>query len=111
MKHFTQSLLLAIFITSLALTSASGQLSVAVPAIEFSKVRQEAFDKVWGTINEKHYDPKFGGVDWVHIREIYLPKAKAAKSDQDFHSVLRQMLGETKALPFQYLPAASGTWN
>jgi carboxyl-terminal processing protease len=73
-------------------------------AVEFPKVRQDTFDKVWDTVNEKHYDPEFGGVDWIHIRELYLPKAKAAKSDQEFHGVLQQMLGELKLSHFSVFP-------
>jgi carboxyl-terminal processing protease len=77
--------------------------TAATPA-EFPQVRQEAFDKVWNTINEKHYDPTFNGVDWKAVREAYLPKAKAAGSDRDFHNVLRQMLGELKLSHFNVFP-------
>ena len=80
-------------------------------AVEFPKIRQDAFDKVWDTINEKHYDPTFGGVDWIYIRELYLPKAKAAKSDQDFHNVLWQMLGELKLSHFNIFPPPPAIGN
>ena len=46
---------------------------------------------MWSTINEKHYDPTFGGVNWAEVRELYLPKAKAATTDHDFHNVLKAM--------------------
>ena len=42
-----------------------------------------AFEKVWNTVNEKHYDPEFGGVDWNKVRENYLPKVKAVESDDE----------------------------
>lgn len=69
-----------------------------------SKVRLETFEKVWNTINEKHYDPTFNGVDWAAVREQYLPKARAARSDEDFHNVLRQMLSELKQSHFNIFP-------
>jgi len=63
-------------------------------------LRRESFEKVWQTINEKHYDPTFGGVDWKKIREIYEPKAMSAKSLIEFHEILNQMVGELKLSHF-----------
>lgn len=78
-----------------------GQTAAAVkPASEITSSRQAAFDKVWNTINEKHFDVEFGGVDWAKARETYLPKAQAARSDEQFHGVLREMLGELKMSHF-----------
>ncbi len=86
--------------------------SPAVAAItpitaESRDTRQKSFDKVWTTVNEKHYDPTFGGVDWKRIRETYEPKAMAAVSDNDFHDVLRQMLSELKLSHFGIHPPAA----
>jgi len=111
MKQSFSRILFAVLALQLSLVAAFGQAPAT--AVEFPKVRQDAFDKVWNTINEKHYDPEFGGVDWIHVRELYLPKAKAAKSDQEFHNVLRQMLGELKLSHFNVFPPppAIGTEN
>lgn len=70
-------------------------------------IRQKTFEKVWTTVNEKHYDPTFGGVDWNKVRSIYEPKAAAAGSDSDFHEVLRQMLSELKLSHFGIHPPAA----
>lgn len=102
MKQSLSRILFAVLALQLSLAAAFGQAPAT--AVEFPKVRQDAFDKVWNTVNEKHYDPEFGGVDWIHVRELYLPKAKAAKSDQEFHNVLRQMLGELKLSHFNVFP-------
>ncbi len=82
-------------------TPANGPSAVSQ---EVRSVRQASFDKVWNTINEKHYDPTFGGVDWKRIREVYEPKAMAAVSEKDFHDVLRQMLSELKLSHFGIYP-------
>ena len=114
MKQTFSRVLFAFLAVYLGLAAASGQaVATAAIASDFPKVRQEAFDKVWDTINEKHYDPTFGGVDWIHVRELYLPKARVAKSDEEFHSVLRQMLGELKLSHFNVFPPppAIGTEN
>jgi carboxyl-terminal processing protease len=87
-----------------------GQTATAVkPVPELTSARQETFDKVWNTINEKHFDATFGGVDWAKARETYLPKAQAAKSDEQFHTILREMLGELKQSHFGVFPPPPDT--
>lgn len=77
-------------------------------AAEVRSTRQETFDKVWSTVNEKHYDPTFGGVDWNKVRTVYEPRAMAAGlSEKEFHDVLRQMLGELKLSHFGIHPPAA----
>ena len=114
MKQTFSKVIFALFAVHLAFVASFGQaVATATIASDFPKVRQDAFDKVWNTINDKHYDPTFGGVDWIHVRELYLPKAKAAKSDEEFHNVLRQMLGELRLSHFNVFPPppAIGTEN
>lgn len=65
-----------------------------------TELRRQSFEIVWKTVNEKHYDPTFGGVDWRRMREIYQPKAASAKTDAEFYAVLRQMLNELKLSHF-----------
>lgn len=74
-----------------------------------AEIRRQSFEKVWRTVNEKHYDPTFGGVDWKRMREIYEPKALAAKTDAEFHRVLNQMLGELKLSHYNVIPRLSNT--
>jgi carboxyl-terminal processing protease len=97
----------------LAVAGASAQTAAVVaPAPEFPQVRLDAFNKVWNTVNERHFDPTFNGVDWAKVRLDYLPKAQAARTDEEFHAVLRLMLGELKLSHFnifQTPPATNGT--
>lgn len=75
---------------------------------ETRDTRRAAFDKVWTTVNEKHYDPTFGGVDWKKVRKIYEPQAMAGSlTDKEFHDVLRRMLGELKLSHFGIHPPAA----
>ena len=100
--------LLSIALVSISFLSAYAQTPaiVSLPQTEAASrdTRSEAFDKVWTTVNEKHYDPTFGGVNWKKVRDKYEPKAKAAGSDKEFHDVLRQMLGELKLSHFGIHP-------
>jgi carboxyl-terminal processing protease len=77
---------------------------VSGTVVEPSGARQETFDIVWRTVKEKHFDPTLGGVDWDKIREQYVPLALSAKSDAEFYSVLRQMLGELHQSHFNIIP-------
>lgn len=71
-------------------------------------LRRQSFEKVWETINEKHFDPTFGGVDWQKMRGVYEPQARAAKTNADFNGVLNKMLGELKLSHFAvYSPLAA----
>ncbi len=71
---------------------------------EQTKIRLQTFDKVWTTVNEKHFDPTFGGVDWKKVGEDYKPKAIAAKTDAEFYAVLQAMLGELNQSHFGIIP-------
>jgi carboxyl-terminal processing protease len=58
--------------------------------------RQEIFSDTWATINEKYYDPSFNGVNWRAVREHYRPAVEAARSDEDFYTVMKKMVGELR---------------
>jgi carboxyl-terminal processing protease len=89
--------LLAAFLPLRAQTAAAADNQQKAAEAE---LRRQSFEKVWNTINEKHYDKTFGGVDWKKMRELYEPRATAARTLSEFHAVLRQMLGELKLSHF-----------
>jgi C-terminal processing protease CtpA/Prc len=60
------------------------------------KLLHKTFDAVWNTINNKYYDPTFGGVDWVAIRKKYEPQIEALSSDGEFSELLSRMLKEIR---------------
>ena len=75
--------------------------------LDATETRRQSFEKVWNTINEKHYDPTFGGVDWQKTRKTYEPIALAAKTDAELHTVLNKMLRELKLSHFGiFMPPA-----
>ncbi len=101
-KLFTFNLLL--FLACLSAFAQTATVLKEVSKTDAAEIRRQSFEKVWTTINEKHYDPTFGGVDWRKMREIYEPKALAAKSDAELHGVLNRMLGELKLSHFNIIP-------
>lgn len=68
------------------------------------ELRQKTFDMVWRTINEKHFDPTFGGVDWAKVREQYEPRLSAVKTSAELYQLLQQMLGELHQSHFNIIP-------
>ena len=102
MRSIINTLTIAALFLVLSAASMAQQPVAAVQAAvpDPAAVRLETFEKVWSTVNEKHYDPTFGGVDWKAVHEAYLPKATAAKTDEELNVVLRRMLGELKLSHF-----------
>ncbi len=87
-------------------TTAAANAVAATPAplTISAELREQTFDMVWRTVNEKHFDPTFGGVNWEQVRTKYAPLAKAAKSDAEFYALLQQMLGELHQSHFAIVP-------
>ncbi len=38
-----------------------------------------AFDDVWTTIRDTHWDPDLGGLDWEALRDQYRPQVESAR--------------------------------
>src|SRR5262245_54038157 len=68
---------------------------------------QKTFDVVWKTVNEKYFDPSFGGVDWVAIRQRYAPQIAEVRTEVEFRDLLTRMLGEIKISHLRILDFAT----
>lgn len=58
------------------------------------QARMETAQRVWQLVGDRFYDPRMNGVDWIAVRQQYLPRVVAAKSDAQFYGELKQMLAE-----------------
>jgi carboxyl-terminal processing protease len=54
----------------------------------------KSFETVWQTINEKHIDPTFNGLDWSEVHDRYQPQIAAAKNEDEFYLLVNTMLFE-----------------
>lgn len=54
--------------------------------------RMEAFETAWWTINEQYFDKTFGGLDWKKVKAEFQPRVAAAKTDVQFHRLLKEMI-------------------
>lgn len=67
------------------------------------RLRQRTFDVVWKTVNDKYFDPQFGGVDWAAVRRTYEPQLASTTTSAEFVGLLSRMLGEIKISHLQIL--------
>jgi len=55
------------------------------------------FESVWQTVRDRFYDPHHNGLDWLAIRERYLPDVERATSQSSVARVINTMLSELHA--------------
>ena len=87
---------------------ASGpETAPAPPPPDAQQVREnlEAFDQVWETIRDKHWETDPGGNDWNAVRDTLRPRAAGAASAEDCRAVIREMLGMLGQSHFAIFPA------
>jgi carboxyl-terminal processing protease len=89
-------------------------VATAGPALDEEQVRLnvEAFDQVWTTIREKHFDPDLGGLDWPAVREELRPRVEAATTMAEARGVMEEMLGRLGHSHVGIIPAeAYEAWD
>lgn len=65
----------------------------------------ETFEAVWTTVRDRHFDPKLNGVDWNAVRAEFLPRVRAAASQDELRALLSEMLGRLGQSHFGIIPA------
>ena len=55
------------------------------------------FESVWQTVRDRFYDARHNGLDWLAIRERYLPDVERATSQDSVARVINTMLSELHA--------------
>lgn len=92
-----KKLFLSVMALTLLLTSCGRPAASPMPT-EVAAVADEEylnnFEVVWQTVNDKYFDPTFGGLDWHTARERYRPLIAAAQDDEVFYETINKMLFE-----------------
>jgi tricorn protease len=65
--------------------------------VNIPKERAVMFNEAWRLLWNGFYDPEFHGIDWRAVRDKYEPLALAAYTENEFRTVVREMLGELSA--------------
>lgn len=79
---------------ALALTSTLVLLGASAAAQDAWRASAlAAFDEVWRTIADTHYDPSFNGVDWPSVKAELRPRAERARTPDEVRETINEMLG------------------
>jgi len=69
-------------------------VAVASCQSEFDYRSLASFETVWQTVREKHFDPRFNGLDWNEVHDRYQEQISDARSGPRFRSLVNRMLFE-----------------
>ena len=72
---------------------------------EMRELDRQSFDLIWNTINDKHYDPEFGGLDWQGVYNELEPRLKIAKSHSQARDIMWDMITRLELSHFNIIPA------
>jgi hypothetical protein len=76
-------------------STGSPELEIEVESKLAAAERASILDAAWQTVNDKYFDPTFGGKDWQAIGDAYRQKSVMVGDDRTFWlEVLRPMLFE-----------------
>ena len=65
--------------------------------VNFDEEKREVFRQAWSYLNDNFYDSKFGGADWLGLREQYTPMVESAKTPDEVRRIISLMIGELNA--------------
>jgi hypothetical protein len=68
--------------------------SIPAASQETSNQNVEILDIVWNTVNQRYFDPDFGGIDWSKQYQRYKPKIASCDSSDCLYDNLNRMLFE-----------------
>jgi carboxyl-terminal processing protease len=77
----------------------AGQAPAFTPALARATV-----DSVWNRVANTHFDPDFGGVDWVGVRQALEPRLDSITTQEGLRALLREMLGALGLSHFVIFP-------
>lgn len=106
MSRFKMSIIAAVLFTGSLSTGTHAAAVPERPALteEEHRLHLESFDYVWNTINEKHFDPEFGGLDWAGVRDELRPRVERASSTPEARAVIDEMIMRLGLSHFNIIP-------
>ena len=64
----------------------------------------QSFETVWQTINDKYFDPNFGGLDWSEVHDRYQPQIAVAQNEGEYYLLINKMLLELNVSHVGFVP-------
>jgi tricorn protease len=65
--------------------------------VDFQKEKMAVFQQAWSIKRDTFYDPKFHGVDWNAVHEVYASRIAGAATPDEMRRLLNLMVGELNA--------------
>jgi carboxyl-terminal processing protease len=69
------------------------------------KLNTGAFESVWKTVRDKHWDPTLGGLDWQAVHDELRPKVEKATTMAEAREVIGEMIHRLHQTHFGIIPA------
>jgi len=63
-----------------------------------------AFDQIWTTVRDRHWDPTLNGVDWERARRELRPRVEAAATDGDARAAMNALVDRLGQTHFSVIP-------
>jgi len=79
-------------------------IRAALPDARTKDLRLKCLETVSRTLEEKYFDPTFGGLDWKSIEARYRPLIAAARSDREFYTLINKMVFELNVSHIGVIP-------
>jgi carboxyl-terminal processing protease len=72
---------------------------------EERQLNLDSFEFVWKKVNDNHFDPTFGGVDWRAVHDELRPKVEQANDTREARRVMIEMISRLHQSHFAVIPA------
>ena len=79
--------------------------------VAWETLRYETFETVWQTVYDVYFDPTFGGLDWMALRDSYRQKLDSIKDINQLRDLLDRMIGELRRSHFAIIPREGAVFN
>ena len=63
-----------------------------------------AFDQIWTTVRDRHWDPTLNGVDWEGARRELRPEVEAAATDTEARAAMLALIDRLGQTHFNVIP-------
>lgn len=120
-RYVVRLLLMVCLVVPAVLTGCSSEPEEPLLTAEQRQLNLESFEQVWSTIRDKHYDPKFNGLDWQAVHDELRPKMEKAEKMSETRAIIGDMISRLKLSHINVVPtevyeklgqpAGKGSWG
>lgn len=91
--------------TDASAESADSKKNDGEASVSAAELNLQSFDKVWSSIQETHWDPTLGGLDWEACRDGFRPSEEQAADINATRRAMAKMIAKLEQSHFVVIPA------